>query len=72
MLSFFWFVLRDGTYEALAAGDDGIYRSRVFPGLWLDPQSLLDLDGQRIRAALQQGLESSEHAEFVRKLDGKG
>ena len=68
----FWFVLRDGSYEALAAGDDGIYRSRVFPGLWLDPQSLLNLDGQRIRAVLQQGLESSEHAEFVRKLDGKG
>ena len=32
-----WFVLRDGQYEPLAAGDDGILRSTVFPGLWLDP-----------------------------------
>ena len=64
----FWFVLRDAGYEPLEAGDDGTYRSEIFPGLWLDPQSLLDLDGLRIRAVLQQGLESPEHAEFLRKL----
>ncbi len=66
----FWFVLRDGQYRPLEARDDGIYRSKVFPGLWLDPTSLLELDGARIRAVLQQGLESPEHAEFIRKLDG--
>ncbi len=64
----FWFVLRDARYVPLKAGNDGIYRSQVFPGLWLDPQSLLDLDGLRIRAVLQHGLESPEHALFSQKL----
>lgn len=66
----FWFLLQDRQYVPLTLGDDGIYRSKNFPGLWLDPASLLDLDGKRIRAVLQQGLESPEHAEFLRKLDG--
>ena len=64
----FWFVRRDGAYEPLVAGQDGIYRSQVFPGLWLDPQSLLDLDGLRIRSVLEQGLASPEHALFTQKL----
>ena len=64
----FWFVLGEAGYELLETGDDGIYRSQVFPGLWVDSQSLLDLDGLRIRSVLEQGLESPEHAKFVRKL----
>lgn len=64
----FWFVLRDAGFETFEAGSDGIYRSEVFPGLWLDPQSLLDLDGRRIQTVLQQGLDSPEHAKFLRKL----
>ena len=36
-----WFVLREGQYEALAPGSDGILKSTVFPGLWLDPSALL-------------------------------
>ena len=31
-----WFVLREGRYEPMALPADGIYRSTVFPGLWLD------------------------------------
>lgn len=64
-----WFVLRDAKFQLLDAGKDGIYRSEVFPGLWLDPQALLNLDGQRIRAVLQQGVESPEHSNFRRNLD---
>ena len=36
-----WFVLRDGRIEPLAPSADGILRSAVFPGLWLDPAALL-------------------------------
>jgi hypothetical protein len=63
-----WFILRDGQYVPLAPGNDGILRSEVFPGLWLDPASLVRLDMPRVMAVLQQGIASAPHAEFVRRL----
>jgi len=64
----FWFVLRNGQYEPLCLNEDGLYCSQVFPGLWLDPQALLDRNGERIQLVLKQGLESEAHTEFVRHL----
>lgn len=64
----YWFVSRNGRFEDLALNDDGIYRSEVFPGLWLDPAALLQLDAPRIREVLQQGLATPEHAAFVARL----
>jgi len=46
----------------------GIYRSRMFPGLWIDGPALLARDSARIIAAVQQGLASPEHARFVKRL----
>ncbi len=63
-----WFVLRDGQYERLEPGADGILRSEVFPGLWLDPAALTSGDSARVLAVVQQGLGSAEHAEFVARL----
>lgn len=63
-----WFVLRDGAYQELLIGADGILRSEVFPGLWLDPAALLRLDGKRLKEVLQQGLATPEHAAFVARL----
>jgi hypothetical protein len=63
-----WFVLRGSEYEPLPPGPDGILRSEIFPGLWIDAHVLLAGDGQRIFAAGQQGIASSEHAEFVERL----
>lgn len=39
--AFDWFVLRDGKYERLEPGDNGVIRSGVFPGLQLNIQALL-------------------------------
>jgi Uma2 family endonuclease len=64
----FWFVLRKGRFRELAPGADGILRSQVFPGLWLDPAALLTLDRRRLLRMLRQGLASPEHATFVEKL----
>jgi len=50
---------------------DGILRSEVFPGLWLDPAAFLKRDGRRLLAVLRQGLASPEHAAFVAKLAAK-
>jgi Uma2 family endonuclease len=71
--AFDWFVLRDGRYEKLppeklASGADGILKSEVFPGLWLDPAALLAKDMAKVIAVLQQGIASPEHADFVDKL----
>jgi len=60
-----WFVLRGGRYERLAPGNDGIFRSTVFPGLWLDAAAVVAGDVGRILAVLEQGLASREHAEFA-------
>lgn len=67
----YWFISRNGQFEDLPLGADGIYRSEVFPGLWLDPAALLRLDASRLRDVLQQGLASPEHAAFVARLGGQ-
>ena len=50
---------------------NGIWRSRVFPGLWLDGPAFLASDMPKVLATLQQGLQSSEHAAFVAKLTAR-
>jgi hypothetical protein len=47
----------------------GISRSRVFPGLWLDTAALLRLDSDRVREVGEQGLASKAHAAFVKRLE---
>jgi len=65
-----WFVLREGRYDRLSPGADGIYRSEVFPGLWLDRTAMLRRDLAYVLKVLQQGLISPEHGEFVKRLAG--
>ena len=64
----FWFALRDGRFMDLPPGPDGIFRSEVFPGLWLDPSALLANDTRRLRAVLDLGCATAEHAELVARL----
>lgn len=64
-----WFTLQEGNYVLWQPNPDGIIRSRVFPGLWLDVGAMLDRNLSRVLAVLNQGLASPEHAAFVAKLD---
>jgi Uma2 family endonuclease len=64
----YWFVRRNGVFVDLPPGPDGVLRSEVFPGLWLDPDALLRGDGRRVMEVLQQGLATPEHAAFVAQL----
>jgi len=64
-----WFVLRDGRYESLDPGDDGIVRSGVMPGLWLAGKALLDGEMKRVLDVVQQGVAAEEHAAFVERLE---
>jgi Uma2 family endonuclease len=63
-----WFVLRGQRYYRLEPGADGITRSEIFPGLWLDGAALVARDMAQVNRVLQLGLASPEHAEFVQKL----
>jgi hypothetical protein len=67
-----WFTLQHGQYDRLQQTGDGIYRSLVFPGLWLDPAALARSDLATVLNVLQQGLASPEHEAFLRKLQEKG
>ncbi|PYJ00420.1 MAG: hypothetical protein DME25_20805 [Verrucomicrobia bacterium] len=49
-----WWELREGEYHELAPDAQGLLKSRVFPGLWLDTV-----------ATLRRGLDSPEHSAFV-------
>ena len=63
-----WHFLDNGKYQRLLPGSDGVWRSRVFPGLWLDGAALLQGDMRRVLERLQEGIESAEHREFMQKL----
>jgi putative restriction endonuclease len=63
-----WFVLRQGRYDPLPLGADGVYRSETFPGLWLDAAALVRTDIPAVLRTLQQGVTSPEYAAFVALL----
>ncbi|MCI0461117.1 MAG: Uma2 family endonuclease, partial [Gemmataceae bacterium] len=62
----YWYRFPSG--RLLKANRQGIYRSQVFPGLWIDRQALRKRDTPRLSAVLQEGLASREHAAFVKRL----
>jgi hypothetical protein len=64
----FWFRLRAGKFHDVRPQRDGILRSKVFPGLWLDPTALLKLERDTVLRVVREGLASAEHQAFVQKL----
>lgn len=64
-----WYSLRGGEYVLLQPGADGVIKSEVFPGLWLDVVALLNGDLMKVFAVQQQGLASAEHLAFVERLN---
>lgn len=63
-----WFVLRAGQYERLSMDAQGLLRSQLFAGLWLNPAALVRGDLATVLTIVQQGLVSPEHAAFVTRL----
>jgi hypothetical protein len=49
--------------------DAGLYKSEIFPGLWLDAAALVRGDITTVVAALDRGLASTEHAAFLARLE---
>jgi Uma2 family endonuclease len=63
-----WRVLEAGAYIPQELPADGILRSRIFPGLWLDVAAFWAGDGARMLAALNAGLATEDHQRFVDRL----
>ena len=66
-----WHVLEGAEYRLLPAGEDGVWRSRVLPGLWLHGEALISGDTARLLAVLQEGIRSPEHLAFLARLTGQ-
>jgi Uma2 family endonuclease len=62
------FILRGSSFERLAPGADGDFRSEHLPGLWLDGPAMLSADYPSMSRVAQAGLASPEHTAFVEKL----
>ena len=67
---FDWFRLRDGEYIKLQPDEQNTIKSEVFPGLWLTVDALLNDDLAEVLKTVQQGINSTEHQNFVRQVNG--
>jgi Uma2 family endonuclease len=64
---FDFLVLNNGQYEKTAPAD-GIVRSTVLPGLWINTTAALADDWATVLQTAQAGIASAEHLEFVERL----
>ncbi len=62
-----WFVLEEGRYVAMEA-EQGLLKSRVLPGLWLDVAAAGRRDLAAVLQTLERGLDSDEHAAFAARV----
>ena len=65
-----WFALEQGDSVELKPRSDGVIRSRIFPGLWLDVRALVAGDEDKVSRTLERGIKSAERAAFVKRLAG--
>ncbi|MFN0125540.1 MAG: Uma2 family endonuclease [Verrucomicrobiales bacterium] len=54
-----WWEQIDGDYRTIPLDHDGLARSRIFPGLWLDAHALIRGDLRAVFAAVQRGLDAT-------------
>ena len=66
-----WWSLEGDDYVVISASSEGLIKSRVFPGLWLEVKGLVARNGGAVMARLQEGLNSPEHKAFVASLQPK-
>ncbi|MEM7593060.1 MAG: Uma2 family endonuclease [Cyanobacteria bacterium P01_A01_bin.83] len=63
-----WFFSSDGEYIKLQAEENTI-KSKIFPGLWLATDALLQGDLTQVLAIVQQGLSITAHQDFVQQIN---
>lgn len=63
-----WFDFAAGDEARIGPDARGVFRSRAFPGLWLDGAALLAGDLKKVSAAVRRGLATAAHRAFVKQL----
>ena len=63
-----WFELKEGVYTPLPLDERGVIHSRVFPGLSLHVDKLLDGDLAGVLAELKTGLGTDAHQALAQRL----
>lgn len=64
----FWFDLANGQPIHHI---EGIFKSKIFPGLWIDKSALFSNKYELMMETLQKGLSSVEHQDFVQKQNDR-
>lgn len=65
-----WLELIQDQYVRREPDADGIHRSKILPGLWLDAKALHAGEMPKVLNVLRQGLASAEHQAFCQQLAG--
>ncbi|AFZ54467.1 Uma2 family endonuclease [Cyanobacterium aponinum] len=63
-----WFYLHEGKYLTFEPDGEGLIESKVFPGLVLAVNSLLEYNLAKVLSILQKQLNSEKHSFFIQKL----
>ncbi len=63
-----WFILDEGKYIILLPDENGIIKSRIFPGLYLSVNDLLTGNLAKVLQQLEIGINSQEHQLFLSNL----
>lgn len=63
-----WFRLKEEKYIKLQADKNGIIKSEIYSGLWLDINALLKGDLATVLNILQEGINTTEHQNFTNEL----
>lgn len=66
-----WHRLERRKYRLVRSASGGIFKSSVFPGLWLNTPALLNHDLRTVLATLDVGLATPDHTAFVKALEAK-
>jgi Uma2 family endonuclease len=66
-----WFELKRRQFVPMSLDAEGLYRSRAFPGLWLDPVAMVRGNLTVLSATLHRGLATREHQQFAAKLSAR-
>lgn len=64
-----WFSLTNGKYKKVAADENGVLESKVFPGLRLNLAALLKDDSKAVLKDLQAGMAGKKYSDFAKKLE---
>ncbi len=66
-----WFRLLDEVYVEVEPDADGIFKSEIFPGLWLDAPAMIRGDLKQVLDKLRDGMATDEHSAYVKQLESQ-